>query len=249
MIKGIDISAHNGAVDFEAVKASGISFAIIRAGWSWYDGGMNIDVNFLDNMKNAIALGLEVGVYLYAYDLTAEAAQKAADLLADLLQKGGYKLSYPIYYDQEDNKLLSLTRQQRTDIAKAFLERMQQRGYYAAVYSYTSWLNNQLDMKQLAAFDVWVAQYAEKCSYKGDYGMWQYTVIGTLGTQGKDYYTRGSQPGVRGNCDLNICYKDYPAIIRKAGLNGFGNTVEPPEPSCSVTVGELRSMGYTAIML
>lgn len=88
--------------------------------------------------------------------------------------------------------------------------------------------------------------------------MWQNTVIGTLGTLGKDYFTRGTQPGIKGNCDLNVCYRDYPAIMQRTGLNGFGQGVTKPEEAPdigipttgrSITVKELCEIGYKWIIL
>jgi GH25 family lysozyme M1 (1,4-beta-N-acetylmuramidase) len=77
-IKGIDVSRYQGTINWAKVKESGISFVMIRAGWSWYTGGMNIDQNFVSYIEGAIASGLDVGVYLYAYDKTADAARISA---------------------------------------------------------------------------------------------------------------------------------------------------------------------------
>ena len=108
---------------------------------------------------------------------------------------------------------------------------MQDAGYYTGLYASREWLENKVDGSQLAEYDKWVAAYRRDLpepgkaasGYDGAHGMWQYTVIGTTGTKGKHYWTYGSVPGVPGNCDLNTAYKDYPAIIRAAGMNHLGD--------------------------
>ena len=179
--QGIDVSAHQGLIRWNEVCAD---FAILRAGWSWYEGGMNIDQRFLENVSGVQDEGIPWGVYLYAYDKTPAAAVKSADRLADLLDK--YQIPYPVAYDFEDSQYLSTGRKANTAICAAFLERLQERGYYAMLYTYTNFAQGYLDMESLASYDLWIADYT-------------------------------------GKVDLNIAYKDYPAIIQAAGLNGFGS--------------------------
>lgn len=206
MIKkaGIDVSAHQGAIDWSRVQKD---FAILRAGWSWYEGGMNIDQRFRENVDGVQAAGIPWGAYLYAYDRSPAAAAKSADRLADLLD--GFRIPYPIAYDFEDEQYLSMGKGANAAICAAFLERLQKRGYYAMLYTYTNFALGFLDMGALAPYDLWIADYSGKVGWPGKYGMWQYTGSGTLS-------------GVTGPVDLDRAYKDYPAIIRGAGLNGYG---------------------------
>lgn len=230
MIKGIDVSKHNGKIDWPAVKAGGISFAIIRVGYTHYEGGLTLDERFAENMEGAAAAGIPVGVYAYGYDLSAAAAEISAVKVMEAIRP--YRLEYPVYYDQEyEAKILALSKQTRTGICKAFMAAMQDAGYYTGLYASREWLENKVDGSQLAEYDKWVAAYRRDLpepgkaasGYDGAHGMWQYTVIGTTGTKGKHYWTYGSVPGVPGNCDLNTAYKDYPAIIRAAGMNHLGD--------------------------
>ena len=210
---GIDVSSHQGKIDWGKVT---VDFAILRAGWSWYNGGMNIDTRFLENVAGAQAAGIPWGVYLYAYDKTPAAARIAANRLADLLDT--YQVPYPVYYDMEDPQYFKTPKADNTAICKAFLETIQARGYYAGLYTFTSFAKSYLDMEQLAAYDLWIADYTGKVGWTGPYGMWQRSAEGRLEAIG----------GGKVDVDLNTAYKDYPTIIRAAGLNGFGETEDLP---------------------
>lgn len=233
---GIDVSKHNGRIDWQAVKSGGIGFAILRVGYTHYEGGLTVDDRFAENIEGALAAGIPVGVYAYAYDLSAGAARISAEKVLEVVAP--YRLEYPVWYDQEyEAKLLALSKEQRTEICHAFLDAVQQRGYYAGLYASKDWLETKVDGAALSSYDKWVAAYRSdlpepgsvKSGYAGSHGIWQYTVIGSAGTKGKDYWTVGSVPGVSGNCDLNVSYKDYPAIIRAAGLNRLDGTPDAGE--------------------
>lgn len=226
--RGIDVSAHNGGVDFNKVKAAEYSFAILRAGWCGHDGlivrGKGYDARFDLNIQNALAAGLDVGVYVYSYARTPEAAKTAARQV--LAMVGPHKLTMPIMWDFEDAGMYAVkalngkpapsTAAQNVAICKAFLGEIERAGYYAMLYTYTSFADNYLDMKALSAHDLWIADYRGYVGYKGPYGIWQHS-------------SGGSVPGVSSaRCDLNIAYRDYPAIIKAAGLNGLG---APPAPA------------------
>ena len=213
---GIDLSSHQQTVDWEKVTAD---FAIIRAGWSWYNGGMDIDTHFLANVAGAQKAGIPWGVYLYAYDLTPDAAEVSANKLADLLDQ--YQIPYPVAYDFEYKQYVSgqITPDkiaENTAICQAFLSVLQGRGYYAMLYTYTNLAKNYLDMAALSAYDLWIADYSKILGWTGPYGMWQYSGSGTA-------------PGFSTAVDLDYAYKDYPSIIRAAGLNGYGKKSEAEE--------------------
>ncbi|WP_432353822.1 glycoside hydrolase family 25 protein [Anaerotruncus rubiinfantis] len=228
-VKGIDVSSHQGQIHWDKVKAAGYDFAIVRAGWSWYAGGMNVDKLFHDHIAGAQAAGLDVGVYLYSYDQSANAAKIAAKRLLELIAP--YKLAYPVWFDMEYEKFnLSAGKALNTAICRAFLEEVQGAGYYTGIYASTDFLNNYLDVSKLSDYDVWAAQYASQCTFKGGHGMWQHGVIGSYGTKGRDYTIAGQVPGVYANCDVNLAYKDYPGAIKAAGLNGWA-VATPQEPS------------------
>lgn len=205
---GIDVSSHQGKIDWGKVKKD---FAILRAGWSWYQGGMNIDTRFLENAAGVQAAGIPWGVYLYAYDKTPAAARIAANRLADLLDD--YKLDYPVAYDFEDNQYLATGKASNTAICKAFLDTIRARGYYPILYTYTSFAMSYLEMDKLTEYDFWVADYTGKVGWPGAYSIWQRSA-------------KGQVDGISTAVDLNTAYKDYPTIIREAGLNGYDKPVD-----------------------
>ena len=212
MKRGIDVSSHQGAIDWGAVKTD---FAILRAGWSWYQGGMTQDQRFLENVKGVREAGLPWGAYLYAYDKTPEAARTSARKLGALLS--GYQMEYPVAYDFEDPQYQQNTPEQNTAVCKAFLEELEGQGYYASLYTYANFAKSKLRMEELSRWDFWVAAYQSPLtSWTGSWGMWQYSATGQV-------------PGIQGNVDLDLARKDYPAIIRGAGLNGFGESPQQPE--------------------
>ena len=206
---GIDVSKHNGSIDWEQVKKSGIQFAIIRAGNRGYGeaGNMVEDPYFVQNMNGAIANGIKVGVYYYSQAITVEEAIQEAEATLRMIQDNGFadKLSLPIVIDTEASggRADSMTKEQRTTVVKAFCERIKQAGYTPMVYSNKSWLKNNLIMSELEQYEVWVAHYVKTddpinnpTDYDGRFEIWQYT-------------STGSVPGISGDVDIDISYKKY----------------------------------------
>lgn len=221
-IRGIDISSHQGKIDFDKVKQAGYSFVIIKAGQ-----GTTPMKTFRERYLPAVQkAGLDWGAYWWTDAVTVEEAK--AEARAFLKEMEGLKPTFPLWVDQEYNSPHEkCTKQQRTDMVKAFLDVLQEAGYYAGLYCSYDWITNWLDASQLTAYDKWIAQYSGSCSYTGEYGIWQNGVIGTKGKKGVHYTILGKVPGIEENCDVNYCYKDYPKIIKAAGLNGWGD--KPPE--------------------
>ncbi|HHY52429.1 MAG TPA: hypothetical protein GX499_04190, partial [Clostridiales bacterium] len=185
-----------------------------------YDGRIDanggLDPLFHSHIKGAMDAGLHVGVYVYSYAKTPAAAVVAAKETLKLVKP--YQLAYPIAFDIEDTMYQSMDKATNTEIAKAFLSTVEQAGYYGILYTYKNFAEVHLDMAKLAQFDVWIAQYAAKCTYQGKYGIWQYSGSGQCS-------------GVSGACDLNLSYKDYAQIIRNAKLNGFGASTSDTVPA------------------
>jgi len=195
--KGIDVSKWQPKIDWTKVKASGITFAILRASYS-----TTTDSKFKTHIKDALAEGINVGVYCYSTATTVLEAVEEADHILELVRP--YKLSYPIFYDLESTQLQALDNQKRTDIAIAFCDRIERAGYYVSIYANKNWLENMLDYNRLRPYDVWLAQWTTEPTWKGTFGMWQYGL--------------GYVDGI-GDCDCDISYRDYPSIIAKFGLN------------------------------
>ena len=202
--KGIDVSSHNGLVNFEAVKAAGIDFIILRAGYGSDDPGQD-DAQFERGVTECDRLGIPWGTYLYSYAMSLDEADSEAEHLLRLLE--GKKPLYPVYLDMEDAdgykaKRGGISRELATDICVRVGDRMEAAGYYYGVYASKDWLLNKLDRDRLARFDIWLAQWNDEPTYDGQYGMWQHT-------------SDGSVPGINGRVDLNVTtgYRDYPAHI------------------------------------
>lgn len=202
---GIDVSKHQGGIDWGKVKAAGVGFAIIRAGF-----GRDIsqkDPNFETNYAGCKANGIPCGVYWYSYAMTPADAKKEAAACLEAIK--GKKLEYPVYFDIEEKSQLALGKAACTKIARAFLEAVEAAGYWVGIYSSKSHLETCIAADVRNRYAVWVAHYGvNKTTYSGQHGMWQKS-------------DKGKIDGIRGNVDLNVCYVDYPAKIKAAGLNGY----------------------------
>jgi GH25 family lysozyme M1 (1,4-beta-N-acetylmuramidase) len=217
MLKGIDISKHDGTIDFRKVKESGLTdFAVIRAGYGRLISQK--DVKFEEFYKGCKENNIPVGAYWYSYAKSVSEIQTEARVFLEVIK--GKQFEYPVYLDFEEKSQFALGKATCSAMAKAFLEILEDAGYYAGLYSSKSHLENYFSEEILTRYTVWVAHYGvQKTSYKYPYDIWQYS-------------ESGSVPGINHKCDLNYCYKeDFPEIIRKAGLNGFTKPVEKPVES------------------
>ena len=217
-VYGIDVSHHQGTINWQKTASElrrvnggkNPGFAFLRVGRSNLDGkgGLSLDSQWKNNLAGCEANGVPVGVYWYSYanDRTA-AREEARACLAVIRDK---QLEYPVWFDQEYNTATkNMTVKQRTDVVKSFCDELENAGYYTGLYCSRNWLTSYVDSTKLKAYDIWVAAY-NKTPGKVPlpYGMWQYSSTGTL-------------PGIGTKVDLDIAYKNYPSIIRRAGLNGF----------------------------
>lgn len=196
--RGIDVSAHNGEINWDKVKASGIDFAIIRCGYGKDDVKQD-DKYFVRNISECERLGIPYGVYLYSYALNVNDAVSEANHVLRLIK--GHNPRYGIFIDMEDadgykarngmpsNKTLA-------DICDTFCSIMKSNGYRTGVYASLDWWNNKLNDTRLNNYDRWVAQWNTHCDYEGEFVMWQYTSNGVV-------------DGINGRVDMNICYKKY----------------------------------------
>lgn len=211
---GIDVSKWQGNIDWQKVKDSGVQFAIIRAGYG--SSTSQKDAQFERNYAECKRLGIPVGAYWYSYATNTTAATMEAQAFLEVIK--GKSFEYPIWFDQEyEPSIKALNNAQRTAIVRAALTALENAGYYAGLYASANWVNSWLNYTELTSFDVWAAQYGSACGSKLPFGMWQYLGSG------------GTCAGISGACDRDYAYKDYPAIIKGAGLNGFAkaNTAHP----------------------
>lgn len=211
-MKGIDVSKWQGNVDWAKAKAAGLQFAMLRAGLG--RSAAQKDPFFDRNYSECKRLGIPVGVYWYSYATNTSAA--ALEAQACLAVLAGKQFEMPVAFDQEyEAGILALNNAQRTAICKAFLHTMEAAGYYAVFYASTDWIKNRVNYAELAGFDMWPAQYGAKCTCPLPFGMWQHHGGGSKN------WPAGSWAGVSGAVDLDTAYKNYPEIIKGAGLNGY----------------------------
>lgn len=180
--RGIDVSKFQGTIDWNAVKADGITFAIIRCGYRGYGTGTLVeDSTYRRNIQGAINAGLKVGVYFYSQAINEAEAVEEASMVLSLVS--GYSLPLGVYYDTEyvaGGRANSLSASQRTACAVAFCETIRNAGYKAGVYSYASWFYNNLNFANISKYNIWIAQYRDTLSFNYKYNIWQYTGSGRV---------------------------------------------------------------------
>ena len=211
MTKGIDVSHWQGTIDWNKVKAAGIQFAIIKAGGS--DAGTYTDSKWEANYKGAKAAGIPIGAYYFVGKDCVTAAAGKADAERFIQSLKGKQLEYPVYMDNEAQP--ASAKAGITEATIAFCETMEAAGYFVGIYgSAVSGFKERMDDSKLTDYAHWVAQYASKCSYKGEYGIWQYS-------------SKGKVDGISGNVDMDYSYIDYPSIIKTGGFNGYAKENKP----------------------
>lgn len=220
---GIDVSEWQGVIDWANAKAGGIKFAILRAGIS-----SRADKCFATNYAACENAGIPVGAYWYCTATTVADAKAQAKQFLQIIS--GKKFAYPVYMDLEEPAQFALGKAKCSELVDAFLTVLEQAGYFAGLYCSTSYLQQYLTDSVRSRYAIWVAQYYTSCTYDGDYGIWQYNVAGS---EQYDVVGQKSIPGIVGECDMDYCYTDYPAIIKAAGLNGFAKsaTTTPEKPT------------------
>lgn len=206
MLKGIDVSYHNGSLDWNKIKSAGVDFAILRAGYGRV--ASQKDVKFEEYYNGAKAVGIPVGCYWYSYAKSVSEIQTEAEVFLQAIK--GKQFEYPVYLDFEESSQFALGRAKCSEMAKAFLDILENAGYFTGLYSSKSHLETYFTEDILNRYTVWVAHYGVSATtYKYPYAVWQYSETGTLN-------------GISGKFDMNYCYRDdFPEIIQKAGLNGF----------------------------
>ena len=190
---GIDVSAWQDDIDFKAVKKAGCEFVIIRIGYT-YEGSINVDKTFYDNIRHAEDAGLKIGVYFYSTDNTEEEVRSSADWIIENL--GGRNLDFPVAFDWEDFDSFQthgISLFELNKLYDAFADELSQAGYGCMLYG----SRNRLDTiwKNTDMHPVWLAHYTEKTDYEGPYMLWQASCTGKL-------------PGIDGAVDMDILYQN-----------------------------------------
>lgn len=198
--RGIDISHHQGNIDFDKLKGN-IDFAMVRTSY----GAFYEDKKYKQNIAGLERIGVPYGLYHFSYATSVDSAKKEADGFINIIKK--YNPTYPVVIDIESSSRTSNLRQDTlVDIADTICKKIEDAGYYVMIYANLDYLNNKLNDSKLDRYDKWLAEWKSKPSYNKPFGIWQYS-------------SKGSIPGINGNVDLNVSYKDYPSIIRSNKLN------------------------------
>jgi len=192
-MRGIDVSYHNGEIDWQSIVDAGCEFVIIRLGY----GNHHLDSKFLDNVNGALAAGLKIGVYYYSYALDVEAAKLEAKFVQEVLQENGINPELGIWFDMEDadgykERNGMPDSQTITDMCSAFICTLNEAGYqYVGIYASYWWLTEVINTSQLADYvTYWNAQWGNHNDFAGS-KMWQFTdslEIGGRIFDGNEYY-------------------------------------------------------------
>lgn len=225
-MKGIDVSKHQGKIDWKKVQAAGIEFAMLRAGY----GRNNLDAQFHNNANGCRVTGIPFGVYWFSYAYTVEMARQEARYCKDIISQ--YNVQFPVCYDLEYDTVdyardhgVHIGKTIATQMANAFCEEIKKAGYMPMNYANRDYMNN---MFGIVPYDLWFARYNSSPG-RSDMAMWQYT-------------SSGSVRGVNGKVDMNICYKDY-----TAGIKPVRAWVEMGDrgPDVKELQKKLNQIGYT----
>lgn len=223
---GIDVSKWQGDFNFSKAKSKdGVEFVILRGAYSVYK-----DARFENYYSKCKSLNLPVGVYHYSMATSVAEAEKEAEFLYTKVLKGK-QFELPIYIDVEDSTQLALSKEALTKVVQAWCEYLEKKGYFVGIYASLWTFQGELNDKALEKYTHWIAQWSKECTYTGEYGMWQFG--------GEKNVLRSNQIAGQ-TVDQDYMYKDFPSIIKKAKLNGFGNTATTVKPQTNSTRYKVR---------
>ena len=198
-LQGIDVSDHQGEIDWKAVADAGYEFVFVRVGFRGYgdEGTLNEDTMAIEYMQDAEAAGLEVGAYFFSQALNEEEAAEEAVFAADVIKRSGVRMTLPLVYDPEyiegtQGRADNLSREQISANAHAFKEAAEKTmNCKTALYTNLYWENNCFDNETLNDFEIWYADYEETPQTPYHFTWWQYSETGSV-------------PGIKGEMDLNL---------------------------------------------
>lgn len=200
--KGIDVSAHQGKIDWSKAKKH-VDFVIIRCGYGGNYTNQD-DKQWKNNIEACEKYGIPYGVYLYSYATTVEKAKSEADHVIRLLK--GHRPDMPVFYDMEENTIAIQGKAKILSFAKAFCEKITAAGYLYGTYANKNWFENYMTNVWYDKYPKWLAQYNSKVTYNGIYDIWQYS-------------SRGNVSGISGYVDMNYSYTSY----LKGDVDGDGD--------------------------
>ncbi len=231
--KGIDVSEHQGVIDWAKVAKDGVQFAVLRAGY-----GRELsqkDKQFERNYARAKAAGIKVGAYWYSYANSVEHGEQEAKTCLKVLE--GKRFDLPIFFDQEyEPEILKLSNNARTNIILKFVQTIKAAGYECGLYSSTNFITTKLQADRLTAYPLWLAEYGSNLHYAGKVWAWQYT-------------SKGRVNGIKGNVDCNHGYFAQPQtgntdLLRKGDR---GDDVKLLQHRLNLVGGQLTEDGIWGV--
>lgn len=237
---GIDVSYHNGNLDWSVIKSAGVDFAILRAAYRGYgdEGTLVKDSKFAEYIRGAQSYGIPVGAYIYSQAITTKEAVQEANYILNIVKN--YSLDLPIVFDYEFSPSSEgrtnlawaegeLNKTKMTDITLAFCNTIKSAGYDVMVYANKTFLNKNIDHEVIedAGYEIWLAHYTKSTDYTGDYRIWQYTSTGRI-------------PGIADKVfDCNFMYSgDISSSVRIGDIPNQVYTGSEVVPSFTVTYGD-----------
>lgn len=204
-LTGIDVSYHQGDIDWEAVRADGVDFAMLRVGYRGYETGkLNVDERFHEYAEGALDAGLDIGVYFYSQAVNAEEAKDEAEFVLEQIKD--YEIMYPVAFDwefagDETARTNDVSSETLNECAAVFCNRIARGGYIPMIYSVKRMALMKFDLSRLAGFDFWLAEYREEPEFPYEFSMWQYASDGRVN-------------GIEGEVDMNMSFIDYSKVRR-----------------------------------
>ena len=197
-ILGLDISKHNGRIDWNAIKKANIKFVIIRAG---YGTTPNTDIMFKRNIEEAIEHDMIIGVYWFSYSYTSAMEYKEANACLKTINKYKEHISLPIFYDFEYDSInyahkmgTSISKSKVNELARIFCDTIKKEGYEVGIYTNLDYASNYFSRDTLNKYHTWIASWTNACYYKYNYIIWQCTdskwIDGKRFDLNKLYYNR-----------------------------------------------------------
>jgi len=209
-LKGVDLSKHNGNVDFAALSKN-VDYAIIRAGYGKL--ASQKDTKFEEYYAGCKKYGIPVGAYWYSYATSVSEVKQEAQVFLNVIK--GKQFEYPVYFDLEERKAFNTGKANCSAMVRAFCGKLEEAGYYAGLYMSRSPFTTYMESDIKDKYTLWLAEYNSNLNYSGTVDMWQYG-------------DKGRVNGISGNVDMDYCYKDFPSIIKKVGLNGYPKQTTTP---------------------
>ena len=256
-LKGIDVSKHQGVIDWQKVKADGVQFAMLRVGYMSSSGKGYIDKYFEYNYSECKKYGIYVGGYIFDYSYSVQGAINCANFMLENIK--GKQFEMPIAYDIEYEALNIMksknifSKDLITNMIISACSTLEKAKYYVMAYLNTDFINNYINYNDIKRFDIWLAQWnkklGDKTSVKIPCGIWQYAVLGNQTALNKNWATHlGSVNGINASIDVDYAYKNYPYIIKKYGLNGYGKIVIPKTYAIEANINNVSEDKITEII-